>query len=71
MVHVLFWRERSIDESNGIRKDARSFEIAFEWSSRKTLDKIFEERALEMKGHPAHRLINRYLPKTDKMQQRK
>lgn len=63
MVHVLFFRERSIDESNGIRKDARSFEIAFERSSGTTLDEIIEERALEMKDHPAHGPTKRYLPK--------
>lgn len=68
MVHVLFWRERSIDESNGIRKDARSFEIAFERTSRTTVDEIIEERALEMKDHPAHGPTRRYLPKTTKIQ---
>ncbi len=68
MFHVLFFRERSVSEADGIRKDARSFEIAFERASRETLDDVIEERALEMKDHPAHGPTNRYLPKTIKIQ---
>lgn len=63
MVHVLFLRERSIDESNGIRKNAHTFEIAFERASGISYDEIIEERALEMKDHQAHGPTKRYLPK--------
>jgi len=68
MVHVLFIREHSIDESSGIRKDAHTFEIAFERTSGITYDQIIEERALDMKDHPAHGPTNRYLPKKNKLQ---
>ncbi len=71
MFHVLFFHEHSASEADGIRKDAHSFEIAFEHVSKVPIDdeeRVFEERVIEMKDHPAHRLINRYLPKTDKRQ---
>ena len=74
MFHVLFFHEHSASEADGIRKDARSFGITFEHVSKVPIDgvdNVIEERVLEMKDHPAHRLINRYLSKTNKIQQSK
>lgn len=71
MLHVFFIHGRSVSEADGIHKDVCSFEIAFERVSKVSVDDVdngFEERVVEMKDHPAHRPINRYLPKTNKIQ---
>lgn len=71
MLHVLFLRERSVSESNGIRKDSRIFEISLERESGRIYDEVIEERVHEMREHPAHGPTNRYLPKENKLQRLK